>query len=88
MDALARDGYNGYMNLETHWPGPSGDMHEASMICGRILRALVEGWRDRSISKNCTNGEPRRRPFPALGLAEVQERGLLSARVIPSRGNG
>jgi L-ribulose-5-phosphate 3-epimerase len=43
MDALARDGYSGYINLETHWPGPGGDKHEASMICGRNLRALVEG---------------------------------------------
>jgi L-ribulose-5-phosphate 3-epimerase len=41
IDALARDGYRGYINLETHWPGPGGDKHEASMICGRNLRALV-----------------------------------------------
>ena len=40
--ALARDGYSGYINLETHWPGPGGNKHEASMICGRNLRALVE----------------------------------------------
>jgi L-ribulose-5-phosphate 3-epimerase len=43
FDALAKDGYNGYINLETHWPGPGGDKHEASMICGRNLRVLVEG---------------------------------------------
>jgi len=43
IDALARDGYSGYINLETHWPGPGGDKHEASMICGRNLRQLVEG---------------------------------------------
>ena len=42
IDALARDGYGGYINLETHWPGPGGDKHEASMICGRNLRSLVE----------------------------------------------
>jgi hypothetical protein len=43
MDALARDGYQGYINLETHWPGPGGNKHEASMICGRNLKSLVEG---------------------------------------------
>ena len=42
IDALVRDGYHGYINLETHWPGPGGDKHEASMICGRNLRQLVE----------------------------------------------
>jgi sugar phosphate isomerase/epimerase len=42
IDALVRDGYRGYINLETHWPGPGGDKHEASMICGRNLRQLVE----------------------------------------------
>ena len=42
LAALARDGYTGYINLETHWPGPGGDKHEASMICGRNLRSLVE----------------------------------------------
>ena len=42
IDALARDGYTGYINLETHWPGPGGDKHEASMICGRNLLKLVE----------------------------------------------
>ena len=41
--ALARDGYTGFINLETHWQGPGGDKHEASMICGRNLRQLVEG---------------------------------------------
>lgn len=43
IDALARDGYKGYINLETHWQGPGGDKHEASMICGRNLKKLVEG---------------------------------------------
>lgn len=42
FDALYRDEYRGYVNLETHWQGPGGDKHEASMICGRNLRALVE----------------------------------------------
>jgi L-ribulose-5-phosphate 3-epimerase len=39
--ALEKDGYKGYINLETHWPGPNGDKRQASMICGRNLRALV-----------------------------------------------
>jgi sugar phosphate isomerase/epimerase len=39
--ALAEDGYNGYISLETHWPGPGGNKHEASMICGRNLKTLV-----------------------------------------------
>jgi L-ribulose-5-phosphate 3-epimerase len=39
--ALVHDGYKGYISLETHWPGPGGDKHLASMICGRNLKALV-----------------------------------------------
>jgi L-ribulose-5-phosphate 3-epimerase len=39
--ALVRDGYRGWVSLETHWPGPGGDKHEASMICGRKLKQLV-----------------------------------------------
>lgn len=39
--ALAEDGYKGYISLETHWPGPGGDKHMASVICGRNLKALV-----------------------------------------------
>jgi sugar phosphate isomerase/epimerase len=39
--ALARDGYRGWISLETHWPGPGGDKHEASMICGRNLKQLL-----------------------------------------------
>jgi sugar phosphate isomerase/epimerase len=41
IDALVRDGYKGWISLETHWPGPGGDKHEASMICGRALMELV-----------------------------------------------
>jgi len=41
VDALARDGYRGWLSLETHWPGPGGDKHEASMICGRRLVELA-----------------------------------------------
>jgi hypothetical protein len=39
--ALVQDGYKGYISLETHWSGPGGDKHEARMICGRNLKALV-----------------------------------------------
>jgi sugar phosphate isomerase/epimerase len=42
IDALIRDGYHGWISLETHWTGPGGDKHEASMICGRDLIALVK----------------------------------------------
>jgi L-ribulose-5-phosphate 3-epimerase len=41
LQALSRDGYNGWISLETHWTGPSGDKFEASTICGRKLRDLV-----------------------------------------------
>ena len=39
--ALARDGYTGWISLETHWPGPGGNKLEASRICGRNLMKLV-----------------------------------------------
>ena len=39
--ALRRDGYAGWISLETHWPGPGGDKHEASRICGRNLKLMV-----------------------------------------------
>jgi sugar phosphate isomerase/epimerase len=42
IDALERDGYTGWISLETHWTGPNGDKFEASTICGRNLKALVE----------------------------------------------
>jgi sugar phosphate isomerase/epimerase len=41
MAALVRDGYKGWISLETHWPGPGGDKHQASMICGRTLKTWV-----------------------------------------------
>ena len=34
---LRRDGYNGWISLETHWPGPNGDKYQGSVICGRNL---------------------------------------------------
>jgi sugar phosphate isomerase/epimerase len=39
--SLVADGYKGWISLETHWPGPGGNKHEASMICGRNLKKLV-----------------------------------------------
>ena len=41
IDALRRDGYDGWISLETHWTGPKGDKFEASTICGRNLKALA-----------------------------------------------
>jgi sugar phosphate isomerase/epimerase len=41
IGALVADGYRGWISLETHWPGPGGNKHEASMICGRNLKKLV-----------------------------------------------
>jgi hypothetical protein len=41
MAALVRDGYKGWISLETHWPGPGGDKLQASMICGRTLKTWV-----------------------------------------------
>jgi sugar phosphate isomerase/epimerase len=41
LDALAEDGYNGFIHLETHWPGPNGNKLEGSKICGRNLRRMV-----------------------------------------------
>ncbi len=35
--ALVRDGYRGWVSLETHWPGPDGNKLEGSRICGRNL---------------------------------------------------
>jgi L-ribulose-5-phosphate 3-epimerase len=45
ISALVRDDYRGWISLETHWPGPGGDKFQASMICGRALRALTSGGR-------------------------------------------
>jgi len=39
--ALLADGYNGYLSLETHWPGPHGNKLEGSVICGWNLRGLA-----------------------------------------------
>jgi sugar phosphate isomerase/epimerase len=41
LRALERDGYRGWLSLETHWKGPTGDKMEASTICGRNLAALA-----------------------------------------------
>jgi L-ribulose-5-phosphate 3-epimerase len=41
IDALRRDGYRGWISLETHWTGPNNDKFEASTICGRNLKQLA-----------------------------------------------
>jgi len=41
IEALVRDGYKGAISLETHWRGADGNRLEASILCGRALRALV-----------------------------------------------
>lgn len=41
--APKRDGFSGWISLETHWPGPGGDKREASLICGRNLDRLLRG---------------------------------------------
>jgi len=41
MSALQKDGYKGYLSLETHWAGPNGNKLEASRICGWNLRGLA-----------------------------------------------
>ena len=40
--ALGRDGYSGWISLETHWPGPGGDKLAGSVICGKNLKRLVD----------------------------------------------
>jgi L-ribulose-5-phosphate 3-epimerase len=39
--ALLKDGYAGWLSLETHWPGPDNDKLLASTICGWNLRGLA-----------------------------------------------
>jgi sugar phosphate isomerase/epimerase len=39
--ALVRDGYSGWISLETHWRGDRGDRIEASTICARNLQRLL-----------------------------------------------
>jgi len=39
--ALLADGYQGWLSLETHWPGPANDKFRASVICGWNLRGLA-----------------------------------------------
>jgi sugar phosphate isomerase/epimerase len=41
--ALLADQYQGFLSLETHWPGPGGNKLEASRICGWNLRGLAAG---------------------------------------------
>ena len=39
--ALLKDGYTGWLSLETHWPGPEGDKMRAAPSAGGICA----GWR-------------------------------------------
>jgi sugar phosphate isomerase/epimerase len=39
--ALLKDGYQGWLSLETHWAGPGENKMEASTICGWNLRGLA-----------------------------------------------
>lgn len=42
IEALKRDGYDGWVSLETHWTGPGGnDKLEASRICAKKLTELL-----------------------------------------------
>ena len=41
LKALKADGYDGWLSLETHWPGPGGDKLQGSTICGWNLRGLA-----------------------------------------------
>ncbi|MCW5962704.1 MAG: sugar phosphate isomerase/epimerase [Bryobacterales bacterium] len=41
VEDLIRDGYRGYISIETHWPGPGGNKFQASMIVGQNLHDLV-----------------------------------------------
>lgn len=41
--ALRKDGYKGFISLETHWSGPNGNKLEASRICGWNLKGLAAG---------------------------------------------
>src|SRR3954447_10134306 len=38
--SLLADNYEGFLSLETHWPGPGNNKLEASRICGWNLRGL------------------------------------------------
>jgi hypothetical protein len=40
--ATERDGYRGWISLETHWGGPNGDKLAGSVICGQNLARLVQ----------------------------------------------
>ena len=40
--ALVEDGYRGAISLETHWKGADGNKFEASRICARTLRSLID----------------------------------------------
>ena len=39
--ALAHDGYQGWISIETHWPGPGGDKLKGSAICAQNLKRMT-----------------------------------------------
>lgn len=41
--ALVKDGYDGWIHLETHWPGPNGDKMAGSTICAWNMKYLLAG---------------------------------------------
>jgi sugar phosphate isomerase/epimerase len=41
--ALLRDGYTGWVSLETHWAGPGGNKMEGSVQCAWNLKYLLAG---------------------------------------------
>ena len=43
LAALVRDGYRGWVSLETHWAGPGSNKLEGSTICAWNLRYLLAG---------------------------------------------
>ena len=72
---LVKDGYKGYLSLETHWAGPGGDKLQASKICGwnltRVWRATrMKGTTDMQ-HQNLAPIEFFARLFLALGLGAL-----------------
>lgn len=43
LAALRRDGYRGWLHLETHWRGPGGDKALANRLCVESLREMTQG---------------------------------------------
>ena len=41
LSALAADGYDGMVSVETHWGGPGGDKFKGSVMCAQALKKLI-----------------------------------------------